>query len=135
VIQLGSSVVAAIQMHQQNPRDLLHFERQRVSDVRDQEGNRKRHKGPSSLPQPWFPYLAAIVQLPSQKSPRTGGEAGNPTSPLVDSPSWCNVVTTILQRHATMKRKKGERRSMKTRSATLVRASISFPPDLYETLE
>lgn len=34
-----------------------------------------------------------------------------------------------------MKRKKGERRSMKTRSASLVRASISFPPDLYETLE
>ena len=34
-----------------------------------------------------------------------------------------------------MKRKKGERRSMKTKSASLVRASISFPPDLYETLE
>ena len=34
-----------------------------------------------------------------------------------------------------MKKKKGERRSMKTRSASLVRASISFPPDLYETLD
>ena len=34
-----------------------------------------------------------------------------------------------------MKRKKDERRSIKTRSASLVRASISFPPDLYETLE
>ena len=32
-----------------------------------------------------------------------------------------------------MKRKKGERRSMKTKA--LVRASISFPPDLYKTLE
>jgi len=45
------------------------------------------------------------------------------------------VVTTILKRQAAMKTKKGERRSMKTRSASLVRASISFPPDLYETLE
>jgi metal-responsive CopG/Arc/MetJ family transcriptional regulator len=34
-----------------------------------------------------------------------------------------------------MKRKKGERKSMKAQSASLVRASISFPPDLYETLE
>ena len=45
------------------------------------------------------------------------------------------MVTTILKRQAAMKRKKGERRSMKTKSASLVRASISFPPDLYETLE
>ena len=34
-----------------------------------------------------------------------------------------------------MKRKKAERRSMKNQSPSLVRASISFPPDLYETLE
>ena len=34
-----------------------------------------------------------------------------------------------------MKKTKGERRSMKTKSASLVRASISFPPDLYGTLE
>ena len=34
-----------------------------------------------------------------------------------------------------MKRKKDERRSMKNQSPSLVRASISFPPDLYETLE
>ena len=34
-----------------------------------------------------------------------------------------------------MKGKKVERRSMKAQSASLVRASISFPPDLYETLE
>ena len=34
-----------------------------------------------------------------------------------------------------MKRKKGERRSKKTKTASLVRASISFPPELYETLE
>jgi predicted DNA-binding protein len=45
------------------------------------------------------------------------------------------VVTTILKRQAAMKKTKGERRSMKTKSASLVRASISFPPDLYETLE
>jgi metal-responsive CopG/Arc/MetJ family transcriptional regulator len=34
-----------------------------------------------------------------------------------------------------MKRKKVERRSMKARNPSWVRASISFPPDLYETLE
>lgn len=34
-----------------------------------------------------------------------------------------------------MKGKRVERRSVKTQSASLVRASISFPPDLYETLE
>ena len=34
-----------------------------------------------------------------------------------------------------MKRKKGERRSMKAASASSVRASISFPPGVYETLE
>jgi predicted DNA-binding ribbon-helix-helix protein len=45
------------------------------------------------------------------------------------------VVTAILKRQAAMKKKKGERRSTKARGASLVRASISFPPDLYETLE
>ena len=44
-------------------------------------------------------------------------------------------MTTIVKRQAAMKRKKGERRSMKNQSPSLVRASISFPPDLYETLE
>ena len=34
-----------------------------------------------------------------------------------------------------MKGKNVERRSMKTQNVSLVRASISFPPDLYETLE
>lgn len=34
-----------------------------------------------------------------------------------------------------MKKNKGERRGIKTKSASLVRASISFPPDLYATLE
>jgi metal-responsive CopG/Arc/MetJ family transcriptional regulator len=34
-----------------------------------------------------------------------------------------------------MKRKKDERRSIKNQSPSLVRTSISFPPDLYETLE
>ncbi len=34
-----------------------------------------------------------------------------------------------------MKGRKGDRRSMKSRRAAPVRASISFPPDLYETLE
>jgi hypothetical protein len=34
-----------------------------------------------------------------------------------------------------MKRKKAERKGTKTQKTVLVRASISFPPDLYETLE
>jgi hypothetical protein len=34
-----------------------------------------------------------------------------------------------------MKGKKAERKGMKSQSTSLVRASISFPPDLYETLE
>jgi CopG-like RHH_1 or ribbon-helix-helix domain, RHH_5 len=40
-----------------------------------------------------------------------------------------------MPKHATMKQKKGERRSMKPQSGSSVRASISFPPGLYETLE
>jgi metal-responsive CopG/Arc/MetJ family transcriptional regulator len=34
-----------------------------------------------------------------------------------------------------MKRKKAEARSTKARNPSWVRASISFPPDLYETLD
>lgn len=34
-----------------------------------------------------------------------------------------------------MKGKKGEGRSMQAQGASAIRASISFPPDLYETLE
>jgi dienelactone hydrolase len=44
-------------------------------------------------------------------------------------------VVNTLKRQAAMKRKKGARRSMKAASTSSVRASISFPPDLYETLE
>ena len=34
-----------------------------------------------------------------------------------------------------MKAKKGQRKSTKHQSPSWVRASISFPPDLYETIE
>ena len=34
-----------------------------------------------------------------------------------------------------MKKNNGERRTMKPKGASLVRASISFPPNLYKTLE
>ncbi len=34
-----------------------------------------------------------------------------------------------------MKAKKGDEKKMKAESAATVRASISFPPDVYETLE
>jgi hypothetical protein len=57
------------------------------------------------------------------------------TATIADSPPWCSVVTTIIKRQAAMKRKKDEKRSMNNQRPTLVRASISFPPDLYETLE
>jgi hypothetical protein len=45
-----------------------------------------------------------------------------------DSPIWCNVVN--IKRHDEMKAKK-----MKAPGTAQVRASISFPPDVYETLE
>lgn len=38
-----------------------------------------------------------------------------------------------MKRHAT--KKTAERRGMKSQKTSLVRASISFPPDLYEALE
>jgi metal-responsive CopG/Arc/MetJ family transcriptional regulator len=34
-----------------------------------------------------------------------------------------------------MKKARGSRKTMKTQNTVPVRASISFPPDLYETLE
>ena len=34
-----------------------------------------------------------------------------------------------------MKFKKGDRKTMRAQSASAVRASISFPPEVYETLE
>jgi predicted DNA-binding protein len=34
-----------------------------------------------------------------------------------------------------MKSKKGDRKTMKVQGAAAVRASISFPPEVYETLE
>lgn len=34
-----------------------------------------------------------------------------------------------------MKPKKGQRKKMKTQGPAAVRASISFPPDVYDTLE
>jgi hypothetical protein len=40
-----------------------------------------------------------------------------------------------LKRHAGMKAKKGEGKKMKAQSTAQVRATISFPPDVYETLE
>jgi hypothetical protein len=39
------------------------------------------------------------------------------------------------ERPGKMKKTKGSRKTVKTQSTPAVRASISFPPDLYETLE
>ncbi len=51
---------------------------------------------------------------------------------MASSPIWCNVVKTVS---ATMTARMGDGRDMKTQTAAAVRASISFPPDVYETLE
>jgi hypothetical protein len=45
---------------------------------------------------------------------------------------WCNVVTTI---EVAMKKKQSRGKRRKAQSRTAIRASISFPPDLYATLE
>jgi hypothetical protein len=52
-----------------------------------------------------------------------------------DSPIWCNVVN-IEKELAGMKGKTKEGKNMKIQSGvSAVRASISFPPDIYKTLE
>jgi hypothetical protein len=53
---------------------------------------------------------------------------------LEHSPTWCNVVKfdSCLRE---MKSKKTTGRKMKTQSTTAIRASISFSPDIYKTLE
>jgi predicted DNA-binding protein len=38
-------------------------------------------------------------------------------------------------RHAAMKANNGDRKKMKAQSTAQVRATISFPPEVYETLE
>jgi hypothetical protein len=43
------------------------------------------------------------------------------------------VVITTKKRQAAMKKGRGKRKKIKSTPA--VRASITFPPDLYETLE
>jgi hypothetical protein len=50
------------------------------------------------------------------------------------SPPWCTVVKT-MKRHVTMNRKKVQRTGAKAQAPPWVRASISFPSDLYETLD
>jgi hypothetical protein len=47
---------------------------------------------------------------------------------------WCNVVKTV-HGCGDMRAKKEEGKKMKVQSAPTVRASISFPPSVYETLE
>ena len=44
-------------------------------------------------------------------------------------------MVKTLDGYVGMKTKKGQGKQMKTQSAAAVRASISFPPDVYETLE
>jgi hypothetical protein len=52
--------------------------------------------------------------------------------PFAGSPRWCSVVNSTNSR---MKKKKGSGKTMKMQSTSTVRASISFPPDIYESLE
>ncbi len=61
-----------------------------------------------------------------------GKEAVRFSRPLL-SPIWCNVVKA--PEATTMREKKSQGKSLKAQRKAAVRASISFPPDLYETLE
>jgi hypothetical protein len=55
---------------------------------------------------------------------------------FVISPPWCKVVKSRKENTPTMKRNKVEKRSsMKILNPNWVRASISFPSDLYESLQ
>jgi hypothetical protein len=47
---------------------------------------------------------------------------------------WCKVVTGTEKRFP-MKEKRSQGKSLKAQRKAAVRASITFPPDLYETLE
>ncbi len=49
------------------------------------------------------------------------------------SPMWCNVVKRVGR--VIVKTRRGDGKGMKIQAAGAVRASISFPPELYETLE
>ena len=53
--------------------------------------------------------------------------------PIDSSPIWCNVVKS--KGCGAVKPSKGDTKKMRTQNAAAVRASISFPPDVYETLE
>jgi hypothetical protein len=52
---------------------------------------------------------------------------------FLDSPTWCRVVKVLEAVRMRKKRSKG--RSLNAQRKAAVRASISFPPDLYNTLE
>lgn len=79
----------------------------------------------------------ARQQLARQEHLKSGRRL-NPRSRTVnhfqDSPLWCNVVNKGKW-PGRMKAKKTDSRKAKAQSAATVRATISFPHDLYETLE
>jgi hypothetical protein len=82
---------------------------------------------------PVGPYALRAPSLPEQSRPSGNGPSREKQGILAASPKWCNVVN--YQRLIQMKKNAGGGKTVKTQSATPVRASISFPPDLYETLE
>jgi hypothetical protein len=49
------------------------------------------------------------------------------------SPKWCSVVNRLG--NDKVNATKGDAKRMKAESAAAIRASISFPPEMYETLE
>ena len=51
---------------------------------------------------------------------------------LDSSPRWCNVVKKTMS--ATVNRKKGDQKTS-AQSPSAIRASISFPSNIYETLD
>jgi hypothetical protein len=55
---------------------------------------------------------------------------GNPTGRFANSPPWCTVVNAMKPG----RKKKADKRNNKVQNRSWVRASISFPLDIYETL-
>jgi Ribbon-helix-helix protein, copG family len=57
--------------------------------------------------------------------------------PFAGSPMWCIMVNVVYYGEFSMtaKMKRAKRSGKGTKMQSTVRASISFPPDIYETLE
>lgn len=79
-----------------------------------------------------------VAELIGEQKANTFGRIAS-VGPLADiasgwnSPKWCSVVNRLGNDKVTAI--KGDAKRMKAESAATIRASISFPPEMYETLE